>query len=246
MKIPLIPRLVGSLRNKLLIYSLMIMIVPFGVAGVLGYWSFTSQAETSAIRETTNVADSAGQIINGFMNDRINDVVVWADLRLMKEAIEVAEVREDASQALREVVKAYGSYEAFLLADSKGNCVASSWPALVATDLSANEAFKGAKEGKLSVSEFERSPIVEQIDPDSKGWTVAISAPVKVGTNVIGVIIGYIKWSSAQQLINGITVGATGYVYVLDKNQKVILHPTRTYGQDPDSNGSAGCGGSHI
>ena len=37
MKIPLIPRLVGSLRNKLLIYSLIIMIVPFLVAGVLGY-----------------------------------------------------------------------------------------------------------------------------------------------------------------------------------------------------------------
>ncbi len=127
------------------------MIIPVVVAAVVGYWTFGGQAEKAAMRETTNVAKSAGQVLNGFMNDRINDVVVWADLRLMKEAIEVAEVREDASQALREVVKAYGSYEAFLLADSKGNCVASSWPALVATDLSANEAFKAAKEGKLSV-----------------------------------------------------------------------------------------------
>jgi methyl-accepting chemotaxis protein len=239
MKIPLIPRLVGSLRNKLLLYSLVIMIVPFAVAGILGYWSFTGQAETTAVRETTNVADSAGTIINGFMNDRMNDVVVWADLRLMKEAIEVAEVREDASQALREVVKAYGSYEAFLLADSKGNCVASSWPALVATDLSANPAFKAAKDGKLSVSEFERSPIVEQIDPDSKGWTLAISAPVKVGTNVIGVLIGYIKWSSAQELISGIKAGVTGYVYVLDKNQKVVFHPDKNfYGKTPTQVGA--------
>src|SRR5271157_4974286 len=207
MKIPLIPRIVGSLRNKLLLYSLAIMIIPFAVAGILGYLTFTQQADTTAIRETTNVADSTGQIITGFMNDRINDIVVWADLRLMKEAIEVAEVREDASQALREVVKAYGSYDAFLLADSKGNCVASSWPALVATDLSANAAFKGAREGKLIVSQFEKSPIVEQIDPDSKGWTIAISAPVKVGTNVIGVIIGYVKWSTVQELIAGIKVG---------------------------------------
>jgi len=205
------------------------MIVPFLVAGIIGYWTFTEQADTTAIRETTNIAESTGQIINTFMNDRINDVLVWADLRLMKEAIEVAEVREDASQALREVVKAYGSYEAFLLADSKGNCVASSWPALVATDLSANAAFKGAKDGKLSVSQFETSPIVAQIDPNSKGWTVAISAPVKVGTNVIGVIIGYVKWSTVQQLIDGIKVGVKGYVYVLDKNQKVVLHPTKDY-----------------
>ena len=201
--------------------------------------TFTQQADTTAIRETTNIADSTGQIINNFMNDRINDVLVWADLRLMKEAIEVAEVREDASQALREVVKAYGSYEAFLLADAKGNCVASSWPALVATDLSANPAFKSAKEGKLSVSQFEISPIVQQIDPASKGWTVAISAPVKVGTNVIGVIIGYIKWSAAQQLIAGIKVGVNGYVYVLDKNQKVVFHPNKTiYGKTPTQVGA--------
>ena len=32
MKIPLIPRLVGSLRNKLLLYSLVIMIVPVVIA----------------------------------------------------------------------------------------------------------------------------------------------------------------------------------------------------------------------
>jgi methyl-accepting chemotaxis protein len=239
MTIPLIPRLVGSLRNKLLLYSLVIMIVPFAVAGGIGYWTFTEQADTTAVRETSNIANSTGRIINAFMNDRINDVLVWADLRLMKEAIEVAEVREDASQALREVVKAYGSYEAFLLADAKGNCVASSWPALVATDLSANPAFKGAKDGKLYVSDFEPSPIVQQTDPDSKGWTVAISAPVKVGTNVIGVIIGYIKWSAAQQLIAEIRPGVTGYVYVLDKNQKVVFHPNKTfYGKTPTQVGA--------
>ncbi|MGO9117570.1 MAG: methyl-accepting chemotaxis protein [Desulfomonilaceae bacterium] len=237
MKIPLIHRLVGSLRNKLLIYSLIIMIVPFLVAGVLGYWSFSVQAEKSAVRETTNVADSASQILGGFMNDRVNDIIVWADLRLMKEAIEVAEVREDASQALREVVKAYGSYDAFLLADSKGNCVASSWPALVATDLSGNEAFKGAKEGKLTVLDFQKSPIVEQIDPESKGWTMAISAPVKVGTNVIGAIVAYIKWSAVQELLGAIRVGTTGYVYVLDRNQKTILHSDRSfYGKTPTQN----------
>jgi len=214
------------------------MIVPFAVAGVLGYWSYSTQAERSAIRETTNVADSAQQLLGNFMNDRVNDIIVWADLRLMKEAIEVAEVREDASQALREVVKAYGSYDAFLLADSKGNCVASSWPALVATDLSGNEAFKGAKEGKLTVLDFQKSPIVEQIDPESKGWTIALSAPVKVGTNVIGTIIAYIKWSAVQELVGAIKVGTKGYVYVLDKTQKVILYPDkRYYGQTPTQMG---------
>ncbi len=70
---------------------------------------------------------------------------------------------------------------------------------------------------------------MEQIDPDSKGWTVAISAPVKVGTNVIGVIIGYVKWSAVERLLAGIPVGQTGYVYVLDKNQRVVIHRDKAY-----------------
>ena len=142
-------------------------------------------------------------------------------------------------------MKSYGSYEAFLLADSKGNCVASSWPALVATDLSANPAFKGAKDGKLSVREFERSPIVEQIDPDSKGWTLAISAPVKVGTNVIGVLIGYVKWSAVEQLVGGIPVGQYRVcLRVWTRISKVVFHPDKGISMVRlPSSGSAGCGG---
>jgi len=239
MKIPLIPRLVRSLRNKLLLYSLLITIIPIAIIGGFGYSTMTDQALKAAIRDTTSISESAGGTLNAFMNDRVNDILVWADLRLMKEAIEVAEVREDASQALREVVKAYGSYEAFLLTDGRGNCVASSWPALVATDLSGDQAFKQAKEGKLHVVDFHKSSLVEQIDPASKGWTLVIAAPVKVGTNVIGTLMGFVKWSSVQQLMRSYKVGATGYVYVITKNLLIMVHRNANFlGMTPTAVGA--------
>lgn len=223
----------GSLRNKLLLYFLGIALVPFAISGYIGYNTIVTEAQESAKREMKSIAQSASGSVNVFMNDRVSDVLVWADLRLIKEALEVAEVREDASETMREMVKLYGSYEGIFLLDAKGNCVSSSWPASVGTDFSAQEGFKGAKTGKLSLVDFHTSKLVEQIDPASKGWTVAIAAPVKIGGNVTGVVLAYLKWAPLQAILDIIPVGKTGYVWVTTKNNKLMLHPGRhLYGED--------------
>jgi methyl-accepting chemotaxis protein len=236
---PLVGRLRASLRNKLLLYSLFIAIIPAAVLGVLAYRTITEQAEIAGQRETATIAESVAQTLNAFMASRVNDMLVWSDLRLIKEAIEIAEVREDASQALREAVKAYGTYEAMLLTDSRGNCLAASLPALVATDFSGNDGFKGAmKDGKLTVVDVQKSPTVEQIDPSSGGWTVTIASPVKVGANTIGTVIGFVKWSTVQELFDVIKVAQTGYPYVLSKTAHVIVHKDRSlYGRLPSAVG---------
>ena len=121
-------RLGGSLRNKLLFWFLLITMIPLAATAYIGYQTITTEAENSAKREMKTLAESAGLSLNVFMNDRVSDTLVWADLRRIKEAIDVAEVREDASQMLRETVKLYGAYECIFLLDAKGNCIASSAP----------------------------------------------------------------------------------------------------------------------
>jgi methyl-accepting chemotaxis protein len=218
----------GSLRNKLIIYFLLIAIVPLVVAAYVGYRTLSTEAENSTQREMRTYAEQAGQTLNVFMNDRVSDVLVWADLRLIKEALEVAEVREDASETMREMVKLYGSYTDVALIDVKGNCVASSWPGSVGGDFSSDEGFKGAKLGKLDIQDFHKSPRVLQIDPESKGWTITISAPVKVGGSVTGVVLAHLKWKPVEQIIDGIKVGESGYVWVATKQQRLLAHPTKT------------------
>lgn len=226
-------RLGGSLRNKLLLYFLGIALIPFGISGFIGYNSIVNEAENSAKRELKSLAEATATSLNVFMNDRVSDVLVWADLRLIKEALEVAEVREDASETMREMVKLYGSYEGIFLLDAKGNCVASSWPASVGTDFSGQEGFKGARGGKLTLIDANFSRLVEQIDPPSKGWTAAIAAPVKIGGNVTGVVLSYLKWAPIEQITNSVKIGETGYAYVVSKRNKVVTHPNKTlYNED--------------
>lgn len=225
--------LFGSIRNKLLIYFLLIAFVPFIISGVIGWWTTTENAEDSAAREMHTIAQSAAETLNVYMNGRVSDVLVWSDLRLIKEALEVAEVREDASETLREMVRLYGAYVAVSLLDRNGNCVAASYPALVGTDFAKNRAFRGAKAGKLSLTDPQKEPVVAKIDKASKGWTMSIAAPVKVAGNVMGVLLAYLKWKPLEDLMRAIPVGKSGYVYVLDNKNRIIIHiAPRLYGFD--------------
>ncbi len=217
----------GSLRNKLLFWFLVITVVPLVASAGIGLYTITSEAENSANRELRTLAGSAALAINIFMNDRVSDTLVWADLRPIKEAIDVAEVREDASQMLRETVKLYGAYECIFLLDAKGNCIASSAPALVGIDFSGNDAFKGAKGGKLFVSDFQKSPVVEQLDPKSGGFTVGIAAPVKVGENVQGAILAYLKWAPVEDMMRGLPGSKSGVVWIVDSKMQTVLTARR-------------------
>ncbi len=220
-------RLGRSIRTKLLFWFLLITIIPMVASAAIGIWTITREAQNSAYSQLKTIAGSAAQSLNIWMNDRVNDVVVWADLRSIKEAIDVAEVREDASQMLRETVQRYGSYECIFLLDSKGNCIASSAPALVGIDFSKNEGFIGAKKGKLKIVDFQQLALVKQLDPASDGYTVGIAAPVKVGENVQGAVLAYLKWAPVEAMMKGITGYKSGVVWGLDRNMRTILHPRR-------------------
>ncbi len=220
------PALRSNLRNKLLLYFVAIALIPLLISGYIGYETISNLALDSAKREMRTIAQSTAESIGVFLNDRVSDVMVWADLRLMKEAIEVAEVREDANETLREMVKSYGSYESIsLVTAQKGDVVASSRATFVGQDFSASEAFKKAREGKLFIQDVHQDPRVKELDPKSQGWTLTIGHPVKIGGVVSGVILADLKWSVVEQLAS-IPVGQTGYIFVANRDLQLIVYPT--------------------
>jgi methyl-accepting chemotaxis protein len=141
---------------------------------------------------------------------------------------------------VEEWLKNSGAYEAILLIDKAGVCLASAPAGLVNQNFSDNEAFKGAIKGKLTVSDAHKSDVLVSLDPKSRGWTAAIAVPVKVENEVAGVLISFLKWSKLAELIMNIRVGTSGYVFVMNKQNQVIIHPAEyLYGlslRDPKIN----------
>ncbi len=106
--------------------------------------------------------------------------------------------------------------------------VAASSPEVTSIDFSKSKVFAEAVSGKLALGGLEQNEIVRKLNKESDGWTFAIAAPVKVADKVSGVLIAYLRWKSLEDLITKKSIGKTGYVFIVDKFGRFILHPKRS------------------
>ncbi len=222
----------GSLRNKVLLFSLLIALIPFGYTAWNAYSTTVEEAQIAAFRELRNLATTVSDTIMELLNERCSDQQAWAQLRIFREAIEVAETREDASDTLKEFVRAYGSYEAVTLVDTEGKVVVSSATGLVGRDFSEVPAAKTALGGKFNVQDFHESDIVKNINPKSPGYTLTIGTPVTIGGNVAGAMVAFLKWEVLEAGILDIKISKTGHAFVVSDQNEFIIHPAKKlYGQ---------------
>jgi methyl-accepting chemotaxis protein len=218
------------LRTKLVLCFLLAAILPLLIAGYLSYRAVERQAEQSAVREMVTLAESASKTATEFMDSRCGDVLMWANLRSMREVLELHEMREEVSETLRDMAELSGVYQGIALVDAaSGKCGAASRSEFFDIDFSGSDVFNAAKSGKLVMSAFEQSKMVEQFDKTSGGWTLAVAAPVRVQEKVRGVLIAYLRWKSLEALLIGGRAAKSGYVFIVDKNGRIILHPNRAF-----------------
>jgi methyl-accepting chemotaxis protein len=228
-----------NLRNMLATFSIGTLIVLLAAAP--GYCESPKTEiplddfDKAAVRELRSIADATAQTLNVYMNDRVTDMLIWSEVSgSLRDGLTAPEARGDANRALEKCLKISGAYEAILLLDKSGVCVASAPVGLIGQNFADNEAFKGAVNGKLTLVDFHKSAVLTSLDPKSKGWTVTIAVPVKVENDVAGVIMSFLKWSRLEELVKGITFVKTGSVFVLNKkNQTIIALSDNLYGLTP-------------
>lgn len=217
----------GSLKNRLLVSFLLLSLVPLGAASLVAYRTITDGAHEAAIREMTALAHSAAQAVNVYMNDRVGDQLVWSKMNIVLEALEVTEVRESANETLMDLVKLSGAYDAVMLLDDRGTCIVASTPLSVKENFASDPLFTNAMKDRVFIKDMYHDSRIAKIVPDSGGWTLAIATPVKIGQKVSGVLCAFLKWSVIESLVSETKVGVTGYVYVVNRDQQVIAHPSR-------------------
>jgi len=186
------------------------------------------------MREVQEIAVVTANLINVYMDARVTDMLVFSKTcGSLREALTSDEARVEATHALEGCLKLSGAYEAILLIDNSSVCVASAPAGLVGKDVSSEKAFDGAAKGRLTVSDACKSDLVASLDPkpsgwaaEIAGWTVEIAVPITGRNNSQGVLMAYLKWTRLVELIAKVRVGETGYVFVLDRENKVIIHPT--------------------
>jgi hypothetical protein len=184
------------------------------------------ESEASAMRELRALAGAAASLLNEYMDARVTELLIGSKLGgPLKDALIMPEARADANRVLEEWLKTSVAYEAILLVDKNGVCLASAPAGLVNRDFSNDEAFQGAVKGELTVTDAHRSDVLVSLDHQSKGWTAVIAVPLKVENGTAGVLMGFLKWSRIRMTVLSVRVGRTGYVYVVNGRNQVIIHP---------------------
>ncbi len=221
----------------------------FAIIGGWGQSASTNplfdHSEKAAMREVREIAENAATLLNVYMDARVTEMLVGSRLGgPVSGALTRPDAKSEANQVLAGWLETSGSYDAILLLDRKGMCLAAAPETLIGSDLSNDETFKGAIAGKLTVTDAHKSDILTTLDPKSVGRTVLIGVPMKVKGEISGVLISCLKWKKLRDMICAIRVGTpwvfehttgpaevfTGYLFVLNRRNEIIIHPSETYG----------------
>lgn len=221
----------GKMMHGILRYCIGIAVLVVTVA------AGCSQGETgldasqkAAMRVVREMATTAAILLDVYMDARATEILLCSTTcDQFRNALMDPEAVPETNRVLREWLKISQAYEAIVLLDKTGVCSASAPARFVDQDFSGDSAFKGAIAGTLTLSDAHKSDVLTSLDSKSKGWTVAIAVPIKVGNDAVGVLMSYLQWSRVSELTDSIQVGKTGYVYVLNRRNQVILHPFKAF-----------------
>lgn len=224
-----------SIRNKLIASFALVLLAPTILVAVMSYNTAKSKVDeqmTSAIQENVRLLDAT---LDEFLAGKKTDVSWLAQMMKLGslKSKDGGNVANDP--ALHQLLLDYG----------KGH------PA-------AEMAFIGTGTG-LYLDSAETTAISPDYDPRIRSWykmamaqkgQVIVSSPylsAATGNLIVtlaqttgdgqGVAAISFKVDSISQIAKNVKVGQQGYVYILDKDKKVVVHPYDDVGKEPVSTG---------
>ncbi|HAA01854.1 MAG TPA: hypothetical protein DCE18_00615, partial [Syntrophobacteraceae bacterium] len=217
-----------SLRTKLLVSLMFITLVPLAILDFISYQTVKTQITDDMDAQLSGFSKRVARAIDIIMDQRISDVSGWTGLDTVTTAIELGSGQGGANRLFETNVKSYGTFDLVVLFNKKGTSIAASLPQAINVSVADQSWFQEAVGGKDVVGEWGKNPLLEQLVPESKGWTVIVASPVTVSNEVKGVLVGYVRWESINQVIEAFPVGQTGYTYMVDKrDMSIIAHKDR-------------------
>ncbi len=217
-----------SLRTKLLVSLMFITLVPLAILNFISYQTVKTQITDDMDAQLSGFSKRVAKTVDIIMDQRVSDVSGWTALDTVTTAIELGSGQGGANALFESNVKSYGTFDLVVLFNKKGTSIAASLPKAINVSVADQKWFQEAVGGKDHVGEWGKHPLLEQLVPESKGWSVIVASPVTVMKEVKGVLVGYVKWESINQVIEAFPVGQTGYTYMVDKrDMSIIAHKDR-------------------
>ncbi|MCH3963613.1 MAG: methyl-accepting chemotaxis protein [Clostridium sp.] len=198
-------------KAMLVLVLALLVIVP-----LIGGGAYISINSTNLIKK--NIYLSNEQLI-GRINDDIkfNLDSIANQIQSMADNPNIKSMNHDEMQSiLIQGAKSNEAIDGISISDAKGQIIYNT--AGVYKNISREEYFQNAISGKIGYSKVKISEI------NSKPLEFYYSAPVKMGTNIVGCVTATIDVNSLSKIINDVQKNKNDITFIVDNNGMVVAH----------------------
>jgi len=198
-----------TIKTKLLIgmvaLAASISILSGAVSAIILYNNVNSNMKSSMSASATAYSHTVHNAINAY---RLGIETVAKNTEITDERIDLS-VRQ---AKMAEFAKQYG-FESISISDDSGKTSDG-------TDISDCDFYKKAEDGATYVS----STLVSKTDSKV---TVYVATKFNNGTSYAGIVYGALSSDQVSSLIDDVSIGKSGYGYIVDKTGKIIADKSR-------------------
>lgn len=214
-----------SVRSKLMLLIIFVVLIPMTVVSVLVYSFAAGSLKASSYQLTEGAARNVEKVLNDMISDAegvINQLS--SETELLSAAADNTGKPEVLSK-LQSIQKSHREYSAVFLGTSKGDMY-------VQPNLTLSEGFnpttrpwyQKAVEAKGGIAWVE-----PYLDEGTGGIVITVSKAIKDASgNIVGVVGVDIQLSELSSLVKDTKIGENGYAAVLSSKGKIVAHPVST------------------
>jgi len=199
-----------SIKTKIIIYFSIISIIICGIFGFVSYYKSSTSIINTTKDDFTLVANQASGLLATKLSTEFQIIEFIASRSIISNpSIPI----KDKVEALKTNQQMQG-YINMDYADLNGNAIATNGKPV---NLSDRDYFQKAKNGETSMSEL-------LVSKQDNSIIMAFAAPVKSEGKIIGVVVGIKDGRTLSEMTKDITIGKSGYAYIIDGNGIIIGH----------------------
>ncbi|MDC7124533.1 MAG: methyl-accepting chemotaxis protein [Spirochaetales bacterium] len=194
------------------------------VSGVLET-SAKNEIQKSAILQMEQLSEALVRSVDNYHETLLIDVKQFAGtssfVRFLNGGSEDDRIASNA--AMKSLKSFRDGYESVCLIDLDGNVVAASDESVINNfNVSDRDYFQKAVKGEICIGNTVLSKLTN--NPINTA-----ASPVKDGNRIIGIFIVVSDLTSfTKKIIDPISIGETGIVYMFDNNDKIVAHPNKS------------------
>ncbi len=207
-----------SIKNYIILMLIFFTLLPFVLLRIIAYPKIQSDLKTVIMDNLETVGNKQAHIVSSWMKERMTDVIVVADNPYIVNSLKSGD--GGATEYLELVVTEYGYKGAFVCND-EGIVTLATSEEDVGRDISKQDVFKQAMQGDAFATSIMPSKIALTNEFDEKEIglpTMFVSAPLKDGDTVIGMVAFRIHVATLSNLLQSQKFGKTGETFIVGKD----------------------------